>query len=60
VLAFSSLESAVDCIERVNADYPAQSLAAREIAEQTFSYKVVLPRLLETILTMNKPNLSPF
>ncbi|MDZ8185426.1 MAG: hypothetical protein RMX96_11300 [Nostoc sp. ChiSLP02] len=48
VLAFSSLESAVDCIERVNADYPAQSLAAREIAEQIFSYKVVLPRLLET------------
>ncbi|BAZ22006.1 hypothetical protein NIES4073_28870 [Kalymmatonema gypsitolerans NIES-4073] len=50
VLAFSSLESAVDCIERVNADYPAQSLAAREIAEQTFSYKVVLPRLLETAI----------
>ncbi|BAY48727.1 hypothetical protein SAMD00079811_63530 [Scytonema sp. HK-05] len=50
VLAFSCLESAVDCIERVNADYPAQSLAAREIAEQTFSYKVVLPRLLETAI----------
>ena len=48
VLAFSSLESAVDSIERVNADYPAQSLAARELA-QTFSYKVVLPRLLEEV-----------
>lgn len=51
VLAFSSLESAVDCIERVNADYSAQSLAARELAEQTFSYKVVLPRLLEMAIT---------
>lgn len=49
VLAFSSLESAIDCIERVNADYLAHCLAAREIAEQTFSYKVVLPRLLETV-----------
>ncbi|WP_414583086.1 hypothetical protein [Scytonema sp. PCC 10023] len=59
VLAFSSLEEAVDCIERVNADYPAQSLAAREIAEQTFCYKVVLPRLLETVLTTNRFHLSP-
>lgn len=47
VLAFSSLESAVDCIERVNTDYLGHCLAARELAEQTFSYKVVLPRLLE-------------
>lgn len=60
VLAFSSLEEAVDCIERVNADYPAHCLAAREVAEQTFSYKVVLPRLLETVLTMNRPHLSQF
>lgn len=51
VLAFSSLESAVDCIERVNADYPAHCLAGRELAEQTFSYKVVLPRLLETAIS---------
>ena len=50
VLAFSSLESAVDCIERVNADYPVHCLAARELA-QTFSYKVVLPRLLEMAIT---------
>ncbi|MEH2171304.1 hypothetical protein [Nostoc sp.] len=51
VLAFSSLAEAVDCIERVNADYLAHSLAAREIAEQTFSYKVVLPRLLKTAIS---------
>lgn len=48
VLAFSSLKEAVDCIERVNADYLAHCLAARELAERFFSYKVVLPRLLET------------
>jgi len=58
VLAFSSLEEAADCIESVNADYPAHCLAAREFAEQTFTYKVVLPRLLETVLTMNRPYLS--
>lgn len=51
VLAFSSLEEAVDCIERVNSAYPEHCRAAREIAEQTFSYKVVLPRLLEVALT---------
>ena len=49
VLAFSSLESAIDGMERVNIDYLTHCLAAREIAEQIFSYKVVLPRLLETV-----------
>lgn len=47
VLAFSSLEEAVSCIERVNAEYAAHCHAAREIAEQVFSYKIVLPRLLD-------------
>jgi hypothetical protein len=51
VLAFSSLEEAVDCIERVNSAYLEHCRAAREIAEQIFSYKVVLPRLLEVALT---------
>lgn len=51
VLAFSSLESAIDCIERVNADYSAHCLAARELAKQIFNYKVVLPRLLEMAIT---------
>jgi hypothetical protein len=52
VLAFSSLQEAVGCIERVNADYQAHCLAARELVEQTFSYKVVLPQLLEKLLTL--------
>jgi hypothetical protein len=47
VLAFTSLEEAIRCIERVNADYSAHCRAAREIAEQTFNYTKVLPRLVE-------------
>jgi len=47
VLAFSSLEEAVSCIEKVNADYLTHRNAAREIAEKVFNYKVVLPRLVE-------------
>jgi hypothetical protein len=58
VLAFSSLQEAADCIGSVNADYPAHCLAARKLVEQTFSYKVVLPRLLETVLTLNRPHIS--
>jgi len=49
VLTFSSIEEAVSCIERTNRDYAAHCQAARAIAEQVFSYKVVLPRLLERI-----------
>ncbi|MDZ7953090.1 hypothetical protein [Nostoc sp. DedQUE09] len=60
VLAFSSLEEAVDCIDRVNRNYQAHCQAARELAEQFFSYKVVLPRLLETALTTNIPYISSF
>lgn len=49
VLAFSSLQEAVDRIEHVNANYPKHCLAARELAEQIFSYKVVLPRILKEV-----------
>ncbi|HYP39680.1 MAG TPA: glycosyltransferase family 1 protein [Chloroflexia bacterium] len=54
VLAFSSAQEAAMCIERVNRDYRAHRNAAREIAEQTFSYKVVLPRLLDRALSGGK------
>jgi hypothetical protein len=47
VLAFTSLKEAVQCIERVNADYTAHCRAASAIAEDTFSYRKVLPRVLE-------------
>lgn len=49
VLAFSSVEEAVDCIEKVNATYPAHRRAASETAAQTFDYRVVLPKLLEEV-----------
>ncbi|MFC1883067.1 hypothetical protein ACFL2S_16480 [Thermodesulfobacteriota bacterium] len=47
VLVFSSIEEAVDCIDSVNASYTVHCRAAKEIAQKTFSYKVVLPRLVE-------------
>jgi hypothetical protein len=47
VLAFSSVEEAAECIQRVNAEYPDHCRTARELAQSTFSYKVVLPKLLE-------------
>ena len=50
VLAFSSLPEARDCIESINADYAAHRRAAREIAEQVFSYERLLPRLLDIAL----------
>ncbi len=46
VLAFSTLAEAVDCIESLNADYSAHCRAAQQIAEDFFSYKVVLSRFL--------------
>ena len=50
VLAFTSVEEAADCIERVNAEYSSHCRAAEEIAKRTFSYEVTLPRLLEAAL----------
>jgi hypothetical protein len=50
VVPFSTVEEAAQAIERVNGDYVAQRKAARELAEGVFSYKVVLPKLLEVAL----------
>ena len=51
VLPFSSVEEAAECIAQVNGDYEAHRHAARLIAEEIFSYKVVLPKLLERALS---------
>ena len=56
VLAFSSLEEAIHSLEQVNINYPRQCWVARQLAEQFFSYKVVLPRLLDTALTLKGPS----
>jgi hypothetical protein len=52
VLPFSTLQEAADCLQKVNADYEAHRRAAREIAEEMFNYRVVLPRLLDVALDM--------
>ena len=55
VLTFSSVEEAAASIRRMNADYKAHCRAAREIAEQVFSYRRVLPKLLEAALDAELP-----
>lgn len=50
VLTFSSTDEAADCIETLNAEYAAHCCAASEVAARTFSYKVVLPQILDILL----------
>jgi hypothetical protein len=56
VLAFSSVAEAAERIERLNADYQGHRQAARQIAAQTFSHDVVLPRLLDAALGARPSN----
>jgi hypothetical protein len=50
LLSFSSEDEAVECIESVNSDYSEHCRAAREIAENFFSYRVVIPEILQTAI----------
>jgi hypothetical protein len=47
LLRFSTLEEAVQAIERVGGDYEKQSLLARALAEDVFDGRKVVSRLLE-------------
>jgi hypothetical protein len=47
LLAFSTVDEAVDGIERINAEYPAHARCAREIARAHFDARAVLPPLLD-------------
>ena len=47
VLTFSSVEDAAACIAKVESSYPQQREAARRIAEDIFSYRAVLPKMLK-------------
>lgn len=47
LLAFSTMDEAVAGIEEIDADYAGHCEAARRIAEERLSYRVVLPRFLE-------------
>jgi hypothetical protein len=49
-VAFSTPDEAAGALERVNQNYAAHCGAARRIAEQTFSYRVTLPPLLDQAL----------
>jgi hypothetical protein len=49
LIAYSTLDDAVEGAERILADYPVQSLAARRLAETEFDSQVVLARLLEEL-----------
>jgi hypothetical protein len=48
LLAFGSIEEAVDGVARINADYSRHARRAGEIAREYFDARAVLPRLLET------------
>lgn len=50
VVPFSTLQEAVDGLERVNSTYLEHCEAARRLAETIFDYRVVLPRLLDVAL----------
>jgi hypothetical protein len=49
VLAFSTVDEAIACIEQVNRSYFANCRTAKELAEEKFGYKVVLSALLDSI-----------
>jgi hypothetical protein len=47
VLPFSSTDEAARCIDSVNEEYGYHSRAARLMAENTFSYRILLPNIIE-------------
>ena len=49
LFAFSTLDEAVQAVERINADYERHAGAALEIARDYFNYDVVLTRLLADV-----------
>jgi hypothetical protein len=51
LLVFRDLDGAIECVERMNEDYPAHRRAARGLAEEYFASARVLPRFLEDALS---------
>src|SRR5687767_1587167 len=47
LVAFETMEDAVEGVERINADYVTHCRAARDIAAEYLDHRKVLPRLLE-------------
>jgi hypothetical protein len=50
ILSFSSMDEAIRRIETVNSDYLKHRRAALAVAEEFFSYRVVIPKILEEAL----------
>jgi hypothetical protein len=46
LFAYSTMEEAVDALDRINADYAAHSAAARRVAAESFGAESVLRRFL--------------
>ncbi|HLY38965.1 MAG TPA: glycosyltransferase, partial [Candidatus Binatia bacterium] len=46
LLAYGTMEEAVEALRRIDADYAAHGRAARRIAEEHFAARTVLARLL--------------
>ena len=54
LLAFKKMDEAIAAIEEINGNYEQHCRWAREIAEEYFDYKKILPNLLENSLNTNK------
>jgi hypothetical protein len=50
ILPFSTLDQAVECLERVDADYERHACGALAAVEATFGYRCVLPPLIAAAL----------
>lgn len=59
VLTFSSMEQAIDCMDEVESSYSRHCANAKEIADQVFSYNIVLPRILDRALADTRTVVSP-
>ncbi|MDQ3145479.1 MAG: glycosyltransferase, partial [Actinomycetota bacterium] len=51
LLTFRDQDEAVSAVHAVNADYAAHSRAARSLVERYFSYRTVLPTLVDTAMS---------
>ncbi len=57
LFAFSDAEGAVDALEKIEASYPDQRRAAREVARDFFDHEIVLGALLRHVgLAMERPS----
>jgi hypothetical protein len=59
VVTFTNLQEAAAGIERVNSAYGEHCRAALRLADETFSYKHVLPRLLELAMASRTSAAGP-